>query len=77
MLHYHTQEEGGAARAPLNTVQLLRRQDPDYAASEGSAFSVVTEAFSSLVERLRERVVGAVMDSLRGKTNKYKKEKYV
>ncbi len=75
-LYYHTQE-GGATRPPLTTIQLLRRQDSDYASSEGSAFSVVVEAFSDLVRRLKKCLVDAVMESVRERTYKYKKEKLV
>ncbi len=75
-LYYHTQE-GGATRPPLTTIQLLRRQDSDYASSEGSAFSVVVEAFSDLVGRLKKCLVDAVVESVRERTYKYKKEKLV
>jgi len=79
-LHYHRPktQDSAALNTPspsLDTLQHLRQQDPEFAASEGTAFDTVVTAFLSLVEDMQRVIVQYVADTVRTRCRKYKKEK--
>ena len=55
--------------------KLLRRQDPDFAVSEGNAFDAVLGPYSTLVQDMETNLIQFIADTTRTKCRKFKKEK--
>ena len=61
----------------IDTLCVLRQQDPEFASSEGAAFDTVIEVFSSLARDMEATLEQRVISTVQAKCKKYKKEKYV
>lgn len=73
--------DGGSTPQPLSpppdidSLCILRRQDPEFASSEGAAFDTVIAVFSSLASDIETALEQHVVGTVKAKCKNYSKEK--
>ena len=81
-LHYHTQDCGSNSSGSLveqpeiDTIIQLRKQDSEFATIEGSIFSSISDAFSTLSDTLQDRLVRHVVAAFKTGCKRYRKESW-
>ena len=81
-LHYHTQDCDSdpsnrlVEQPEIDTIMQLRKQDSEFAAIEGSVFSSVSDAFSTLRETLQEKLIRHVVAAFKTGCKQYRKESW-